>query len=251
MAPTQVVMVHGAWHSPEHFGPLIEYLSKHNFKCLPVTLPSTQRNNNPVPATYDEDIATIRKAILAALEHGDVAVLAHSFGGLSSMSSFAELTPAPRKAAGFSTAVTQAILIASFFAPVDGGFAEVIVEGTPSISVPDGAFMVVGPGRAEDYFYGDLEAAEAAKWTKLLKPVSIAALMGKATHAGWKEIPVSYLFCTEDQALPDFTQRGIIEMAKKHGVEMRVEEVKASHSPFLSMPERTGEFVRRSVGEGI
>nr|OQO29168.1 hypothetical protein B0A51_03872 [Rachicladosporium sp. CCFEE 5018] len=251
MATTQLVMVHGAFHSPAHFEPLTAYLEKHNYKCLPVALPSTHRDKALSPATLDDDIAAIRKVVLAALEHGDVAILAHSFGGMSSMSSFGNLTPGPRKAAGFSTAVTHAILVASFFAPVDAGYTEVIVEGTPSIAVPDGEFMNIGPGRAEHYFYHDLPAADAEKWTRLLKPISMAALMGKATHAGWREVPVSYLFCTEDQALPDFTQRGIIEMARKYGVEMRVEEVMASHSPFLSMPERTGEFVRRSVGESI
>ena len=32
---------------------------------------------------------------------------------------------------------------------------------------------------------------------------------------------------------------------------VRVEEVASSHSPFLSMPERVAEFIRRSAGENI
>ncbi|KAK6441585.1 hypothetical protein LTR95_002180 [Oleoguttula sp. CCFEE 5521] len=109
----------------------------------------------------------------------------------------------------------------------------------------------MGPGRAEDYFYNDLPAAEAEEWMQIPKPGSIAALMGKATHAGWKEVPVHYLFCADNQALSEYTQRAIIEMAKKRGVELRVEELKASRSPFLSMQERTGDFVRRTVGKEV
>ncbi|OQN98844.1 hypothetical protein B0A48_15190 [Cryoendolithus antarcticus] len=226
MALTQLVMVH-------------------------VTLPSTQRNNNPNPTTLDDDIATIRTALLAALNDGDVALLAHSFGGMSSMSSLQDLTPASRKAAGHTTAVRHAILIASFFAPVGGMAPEVLGDRAPPIGVPVGPFNHVGPGKAEDYFYADLTAAEAQKWTNLLKPISATAFLGKTTSEAWTELPISYLVCLRDQALLPLAQRWVIDMARDKGAKVRVEEFDSSHSPFLSMPERTGEFVRRSVGESI
>ena len=42
----------------------------------------------------------------------------------------------------------------------------------------------------------------------------------------------------------------MVERIEKDGrCGVRVEHVKASHSPFLSMPERAVEFLRRSAGE--
>jgi len=60
------------------------------------------------------------------------------------------------------------------------------------------------------------------------------------------------LGCKDDQSGFAFElQKTMVEHYNSLGVGIRWEEVEAGHSPFLSQIERTGEFVRRAVGEDI
>jgi len=61
----------------------------------------------------------------------------------------------------------------------------------------------------------------------------------------YAEIPAHYLYCTLDQALELEVQKGFFAQAEaRSGRAFRTEELESSHSPFLSMPERTAGFVR-------
>lgn len=73
----------------------------------------------------------------------------------------------------------------------------------------------------------------------------------KVSYAAWKNIPVSYLVCEDDQALLVQGQDGMIEIVRGKGVEVEVTRLKASHSPFLSMPDETAKWIRGVAGEKI
>ncbi|KAK3048183.1 hypothetical protein LTR09_010522 [Extremus antarcticus] len=62
MSLPTIVLVHGSWHSPEHFGPLINNLQSHGYKCVPVALPSTQSPDLP-PSTLGDDTTAIRDTV--------------------------------------------------------------------------------------------------------------------------------------------------------------------------------------------
>jgi pimeloyl-ACP methyl ester carboxylesterase len=113
MAPPTLVLVHGSWHSPEHFGPLIRNLDSHGFKCVPAALPSTQSADLP-PANFADDTAAVRDTVLKELETNNVVVAAHSYGGAPTNNALEGLDVASRKAAGDSTAVTAIVFICSF-----------------------------------------------------------------------------------------------------------------------------------------
>ena len=77
-----LVLVHGSWHSPKHYEPLVKVLEKQNFKCVPVSLPSTQSEDKS-PATLSDDSSVVRKAVVGELDAGNnVVVIAHSYGGV-------------------------------------------------------------------------------------------------------------------------------------------------------------------------
>jgi hypothetical protein len=71
-------------------------------------------------------------------------------------------------------------------------------------------------------------------------------MYSKITYAGWRDIPSTYLYCLQDQAIPIEAQRG---MVAESGVQFRTETFDASHSPFLSMPDKVAAAVRKAVGE--
>ena len=63
------------------------------------------------------------------------------------------------------------------------------------------------------------------------------------THAGYKDIPVSYLFCEEDLAGPPAFQRDMIAIIEEaSGQEVDVTSIKADHCPHLSAEKETVEW---------
>nr|OQO27877.1 hypothetical protein B0A51_05190 [Rachicladosporium sp. CCFEE 5018] len=230
------------------FGPLIAYYSIHGYSSLPNGLPST---HSATPATFANDVTTIHAANTGALAVKNVVLVAHSFGGITGLSSLEYLTPAARKHAGYAMAVTQVCLISAFLGFRGTSVLEMLGDRLVPISEIRGDWCCVGPKSPREYFIHDLPAEEAEKWAAVLKPCSVNAFLGKVTHEWWREAAVSYLVCKQDQTNTEDFQRWSIGEAKRNGVAFRVEKIESSHCPFLSQVERTGDFVRRGVGGDV
>ena len=64
------------------------------------------------------------------------------------------------------------------------------------------------------------------------------------THAGYKDIPVSYLLCEEDMAGPPAFQREMIAMIEEvSGQKVDVTNIQADHCANLSAEKETIEWV--------
>lgn len=70
-------------------------------------------------------------------------------------------------------------------------------------------------------------------------------------YAAWKDIPATYLLCTEDNAIPYERQQQLIAYANEQGVQVTTFECTSGHSPFLSQPELTSKVIRHAAGENI
>ncbi|KAJ9618850.1 hypothetical protein H2203_008666 [Taxawa tesnikishii (nom. ined.)] len=100
----------------------------------------------------------------------------------------------------------------------------------------------------ETVFYADCPPEAAAQAMKTLKPISKGAMHSKLTYPAWKYIDSSYLICEADQAIPVWLQESFVNQP---GGRFAVARCKSAHSPFLSMPEVTANFVRRECGESL
>ena len=83
------------------------------------------------------------------------------------------------------------------------------------------------------------------KCENLLVRHSLAALASPISYPAWQRLPTTYLRCTEDKVLFPEWQDKLIQAVKDSGSEVEVETYKASHSPYLSMPENMVEVVDR------
>jgi len=108
------------------------------------------------------------------------------------------------------------------------------------------AELVVSP---RDFFYHDVPDEEATYWVSQLRPQSLRALYEGAeyTYAGWQDVPVWYIGTIEDRGLPVAAQRMGIGMAREMGGNIEHRELKTSHSPFLSQPEKTVDIMLEAV----
>ena len=251
--PPTLVLVHGAWHSPKHFEPLIKILASHDYKCITVDCPST--NDTQTLSTFDDDCEAVRAAVLRELETTDVLVIPHSYGGAVSSSALQGLSTAARSASGHATSVIGIAYLCAAILPAGTAFLDAFGgKALPihDLSADDG-LVRVGPPGPQYYFYNDLPSSEAAHWASLLRPQSwIAVTSGVVKAEAYRENPAHYLFCSKDQAIPIEGQKAMVTQAEvKSGKKFRTKELDCAHSPFLSVPERTAEFVRRSAGEAV
>ncbi|KAK3702362.1 hypothetical protein LTR37_014936 [Vermiconidia calcicola] len=247
MAKATLVLVHGSWHCPDHFAPLIRDLEGHGYKCVAVALPSTQSPDQP-PATLEDDTAAVRDAVLSELDQGkNVVAIAHSFGGCPTNNALQGLDPQTRSLAGSSTAVQALAFMCAIPLPQGASFLNGL-GGKPTAihDLRTENFCWVGEPGPEHYFYNDLSAEEAKKWCDLLQPQSWPACCDETTYAAYMDIPSSYLFCTKDQAFPFEAQKGLVNAATEAGARLDYTEIiEASHSPFLSRFEETSAFIRK------
>jgi len=97
--------------------------------------------------------------------------------------------------------------------------------------------MTVHALTPEKILYDDPDEAAQKKRVEELKTFSYNCFYGKLTYVGWRDIPNTYFCCLQDQALPIAAQKGMVEGL---GARFRTETWDASHSPFLSMLEKSG-----------
>ena len=247
------VNVHGAWHRPVHGEKLAAVMEAHGYRMVSVALPSSVEPGAEIPDDCQPDVDVIRKAVLEELDNGlDVIVVTHSYGGIPGTSALRGLDAASRKKAGFNTSVAALAGMATFFVPEGCTVLEGQEPNSPSIADPNikAALPLKDPGPIHT-FYHDLAKDEAERYAAALRPMSLPALMSPNQFAAYEVIPTHYLLCTEDRAILYNGQRRMTQRIKNAGSFIRVETVKCGHSPFLSMPERTAEFLRRTAGEQI
>ncbi len=67
------------------------------------------------------------------------------------------------------------------------------------------------------------------------------------TYCAWREIPTSYILCTQDQALPYHVQQQLVQNAGLK--EADVVTCDAGHSPFISQPNVVLEMLKKAVNE--
>ena len=124
MSKLALVLVHGSWHCPEHFGPLVEVLEGHGYKCVTVALPSTQSPELP-PATLEDDTAAVRYAVMSELDQGNnVVVVAHSYGGTPANNALKDLDSKSRSSAGASTSVLALAFLCAIPYPANVSFVK-------------------------------------------------------------------------------------------------------------------------------
>lgn len=219
MAPPALLIVHGAWHRPEHFNLLVAELS--DFEVHSVALTSSGVDPAELGDMYTD--ATVIAAAAAAID-GPVVVLAHSYGGIPTTQGLR-----------YATNVRRILYLASFqlqpgqslLSPGDG----VLV---PWATREDNHVRVDTP---LDIFYNDVDDVTARRAMAGLVYQSYASMTQQLTTAAWHVIPSTYIICEADNAIPVARQEALARNADA------VARLPTSHSPFLSRPAALAELI--------
>jgi pimeloyl-ACP methyl ester carboxylesterase len=229
MADSQsIVLVHGAWHGPWVWDQVVGPLRERGFDVRTVQHPSSDPGRGTLGDMY-ADAESLRRE-LGSID-GDVLVVAHSYGGVVTTEG----------AAGADN-VKHIVYLTAFMLDEGESLFSAVGGTVPDWWIRHEDAGTVEAGRAEQIFYNDCPADDAAAAAAKLEPQLEESFMQPLRSVAWREVPTTYVICDQDNAIPVFAQE---HMAQRAGDVRRLD---ASHSPFLSMPDRVVEIIAELAG---
>ncbi|KAL2221047.1 Alpha/beta hydrolase fold-1 [Thermoascus aurantiacus ATCC 26904] len=244
-----LVFVHGAFHGPECFKPLVQLLKDAGYPCVgDFGLPGT---GNSSTAGLEEDAEALRSVVLKVLGGGNnCLVVVHSYGGLPAIQGLGGLG---KKDRGDQPAVLKIVYLSACI-PKKGESQKqqefTFLEANnierrdlhDLLNIKDGVGTFIGE---DDFFYNDLPEETKKELYSKLKTQSMKTLFTPLTYTAYEEIPGWYLVATKDLALSPKFQKYMLRNA---GDMMEVvEEIDAGHSSFISQPEKVADFIMRAA----
>lgn len=83
--------------------------------------------------------------------------------------------------------------------------------------------------------FSSLSKEEGEAYTRRFVQHSAISFGGELTYPGYKDVPVSYLFCENDLTIPAAVQKaGIETIEKESGNKVDVTSIKADHCPSIT-----------------
>jgi pimeloyl-ACP methyl ester carboxylesterase len=225
--PPVVIFVHGAWHGPWAWAPVIKRLTAEGLRTIAVDLPSKGFETALLGDLHD-DAEAVRAAVDAA--GAPALVVAHSYGGLPVGEGLAGCANAAHLIylAGFMVERGQSLL------GLRGG-----VEPDWWIASEDGRTYL--PGDPKHVFFNDCPPEVAERAAAALLPQRKDAFTQATLAAAWEQVPSTYVVCERDNAIPVAVQERMAARADT------VSRVDAGHAAFLSRPHDVAAIVQETL----
>jgi pimeloyl-ACP methyl ester carboxylesterase len=220
-----VALVHGAWHGPWCWAPVLAGLDERGVPAIAVDLPGPDLH-------ADADHV---RSVIDSLD-GPVVLVGHSYGG-------AVITDA-----GVHPAVEHLVFLAAFALDEGDTLASLFEQAEGSDLLPavqvrdDGTSTTLDLDLAAKAFYADCDPVDVERAVGLLRPQPMGSITQSPRAVAWRARPTTYVVCGADRALPPRLQR---DMAARIPGAAIVELPDTSHSPFFSQP---GELVDLLTG---
>ncbi|KAK5115107.1 hypothetical protein LTR62_001804 [Meristemomyces frigidus] len=244
--------VHGAWHRPERFDMLKTLVEKHGYDFQAVRLASIGKFDKDPGDGLKLDIAVIANALRKIIHVGqDVVVLSHSYGGMPTSGGVATIMEEQKAECGKSAhgKVIRLVYI-SAYVPLKGNSAadENVLAGHEG-GGPDTTIMLptgmVEPRDPISLMYNTTPKQIAEDAMSKLAPSAISSFITGTELCGWADygIPLSYIGCKQDRAMPVSMQEMNVERVKSVDADAGIYWLDTDHSPFLCAPERVADIL--------
>ncbi|HEY3686805.1 MAG TPA: alpha/beta hydrolase [Streptosporangiaceae bacterium] len=229
MPRTPVILVHGSYHRPAHYEPLVNRLAD---VAASITVPDIGMLPLSESTPLVQDIVDRAPS--------PPVVIGHSFGGAVTGALHGVRHMIFLSAWVLDTTETAADLLAKSAtgAPSERATADASSEFTAALRISDdGKTAWINPDSAATLFYADCPPETAAKAVALLRPDTAANFTHPPTSAAWKNTPTLYIKTTQDHTWPPPLAT---EFATRCAT---LETLTTSHSPYLSAPDRTAAII--------
>ncbi|KAI0869683.1 Alpha/beta hydrolase fold-1 [Hypoxylon argillaceum] len=236
-----ILIVTGSFALPSVYDNIVEGVRKHGYDIKAIHLETAGlapgKGRDTPPATMYDDAALIAKEVETLADQGrKVVLVAHSYGGMPATESTKGLSVQERQKAGKPGGIVRLAYKTVLLASV--GKSSIDVLGSiPSGPIENGWYLPGDASGAQLVFSG-VPKDEAAHWHSKFACHSVICFTNPLTHAGYKDIPVSYLLCEEDKIISPEIQKREIEMVEKEtGSKVDVTSIQTGHCPSISVPE--------------
>jgi pimeloyl-ACP methyl ester carboxylesterase len=226
--PRTVLLVHGAWHGAWCWDRLVPRLRSLGYRPMTIDLPGHGSSEAP-PGDLHGDA----DAVVAALESiGEPTLLVgHSYGGMViSDAGVHDAVCGLVYVCAFMPDAGQSLLDTSAAAPRPEGAEESELVASTRFT-DDGSAMFLQGDRVVSSLFADCTPRDQRWALERLDRQPTASFTQVPRRLAWPSKPTTYIVCSEDRTIPPWHQRLMAERAD------RVVELRASHSPFLSMPD--------------
>ncbi|KAF7540862.1 hypothetical protein G7054_g1097 [Neopestalotiopsis clavispora] len=252
MSQPSILIIPGAAGLPELYDTFVEAVKEHGLDIEALALPSIRSANkaNVAPPTMYEDATFIQSHIAKLADAGkDVVLLAHSYGGVPCTQSVEGLSKKEREAKGRKGGVVSiaymTCLVPELGQPAMSVQASMPAEGRVPIEINEHGWMYFPdiPKLAELSF-NDMPKEQGEQWAAKLGNHSSASFASPLTYQGFKDVPVSYLFCEHDLTIPPEIQQAGIDMIEKiTGDKVDVTRIDSDHCAPASDTQKVVDWI--------
>jgi pimeloyl-ACP methyl ester carboxylesterase len=222
----RLLLVHGSFHGAWCWDHLIPELAARDIEAYAIDLPFT---------SLADDAAAVASAIEEA--RGPLIVVGHSYGG-------AVVTLGAGPSDGRRGA-THLVYLAAILTDPSQPLDLKTTPGMSAIQFDSDGLAYVDPSKATQALFHRCQPDVAAWATSRLRPMPLGDFGSTPDReeVAWREVPSSYVVCTDDQAIDPSDQRRMAANANE------CLELDSDHSPFLSTISPLADLLTRVASQ--
>ncbi|KAI1158869.1 alpha/beta-hydrolase [Nemania serpens] len=249
-----ILIVHGGWLVPKSYVKLTAALEASGFEVHVPHLPSV-KDVRPPEGDLSTDTDVIQSYAEDLLKDGrSIVALLHSYGGQVGSNALHGLGVQTRSAQGLSGGISHLIYLTAYAVKEGTSMMDKVEDFGNLDLVPfvfdigeDGSMLnkdpkaiVVTPGPEDD-------EQEVANFLSTFEQWNAKCMYTGIQHAAWREIPVSFIYTTNDVLVPIHYQKNFVETLEKEGRQVQTFELVSGHSPNFTATEGVLDVVKKVV----
>lgn len=243
-----LVLVHGGWHTPSTYSKFTSALKDEGYEVHVPPLPS-MNGARPPNTDLATDTALVRGYVESLLDAGrTIIAIMHSYGGQVGTNALHGLGLKSRaqREKPLPGGVAHLIYMCAFALPEGGSMVGKVKEFGHEHLLPlafdfadddscvdrDPKTLLVGPG---------IDDSEADAYISSMVRWNGKCMHQEVQHYAWRDIPVTYIYTSQDMTVPLDYQKSMVDRMKAEGQEVHTFELETGHCPNLT---KTGEVVK-------
>ncbi|KAF2674580.1 alpha/beta-hydrolase [Microthyrium microscopicum] len=250
-----IVIIAGSFTPASFYDPVVDKLKSAGYPIVDVIVfPSIGRRDSEPPATMYDDANFIRARVEKLADEGhDMVLVPHSYGGIPASESMKGLAKSQRETQGKRGGVVKMLYVAAIVPAVGELSSSIMGDKTADyMQVEDDGYLSLKPEESAKACFSDMPFEEALKLAKQWPQHSAVSFGGALAYAGYKDVPVSWLYMEKDQVVKPASQDLCIKnIEKASGKSVDVHKLDGGHFPFQSRVDETTRIIRVVAGENV
>ncbi|KAI0477409.1 alpha/beta-hydrolase [Xylariaceae sp. FL0804] len=261
MSTPVIVVVPGSFSPPAIYNDFLAGIREKGYEVKALHLPTVglgpgRGRDGPAPP-MEEDAAFIAEEVGKLADAGkNVVLLAHSYGGLPASQCTKGLSLREREQQGKRGGIVRIAYLTAVVPALGKSFGETLAdfEGsefpTKIEADENGWLYFVDLDQAAANVGSDLPHKDARAIVDQFARHSAASFQSPLTHAGHKDIPVSFLLCENNLTVSPLLQRAEIQkIEKESGNKVDVTSIPTGHVPTVSAREVVVDWIVQAASK--